>query len=937
MKKITIDYGAQPVWKSFAKKLSILLLLFFLSSGFISAQTTFVWSDDAETGAWKYDKNWSQQSIPVGGEIIEINNNIEPEMVNDLSNTTRFRIIFQSGATTSRKIAGETENAFINVSGKNPQIENQSTANHTIIFPVRIDATVMEINPLSGDITLQSTVDISNNQLVFYGARNGDRAQTVYITGTLQAGTTITGDKIVLKGSSTVSMGQNGNVTGNGRLVIESGSELIFTDGSSFSETMDIAIAENGVLNLNNQSVSVRSVSRFASLNGGSIELGINQLNPGTLIVKGGWSGAFYQNSISGTGNIVKQGAGEWVLYGNQTSTGEIKVEAGVLSSGVNLMASNIHLINNAEFKVTENIDVKRLTLDDNAQLNIADGKVLTVTEELVLKTPFSVKGTGEFKFGTSATLTYQSSAFSSTSDRELPETDLPHNVVLHTTHPDGIALHKNLELAGSLEIRSDAKLIVTPGRKLTVAGNLLNNATKGTEALIIRSDETGTGSLIHHSDNVPATIERYIKGDEQLNLMNYHCVSVPLTQGSNPVSGLFLDSYLFRFKADEQQWVAMGAPTDSALFVNQGYMIYFPGNNITHIFPGYLNNNDDDHFTASITTGPERFNLVPNPYPSAINWDAESGWTKTNITGTIWIWNAKAEEPYQQGGIGNYATYSKDVGVNGGTPIIPVGQSFFVKNVKDQQIHVDPMLNMNNNVRVHNDQGFFKEKENIPDMLRIKAFANNYSDETAIRFLDEATTYYDEEFDAAKMFGLGDAPQLYTISDDQHKLCINNMPYNDYEVISIPFGFEMEIDAEATLTFLSIDSFDPSVSIFLWDKITGQKLDIRTADEYTFNHQIENEPERFVLLFNSAVSVDEVASAAAVAYYYERYLHIDFSTDFGNNVSLQLFNAGGQLVYANKINPGKTAHALPDLLPGVYVMQLTGENRVVNKKILVE
>jgi hypothetical protein len=41
--------------------------------------------------------------------------------------------------------------------------------------------------------------------------------------------------------------------------------------------------------------------------------------------------------------------------------------------------------------------------------------------------------------------------------------------------------------------------------------------------------------------------------------------------------------------------------------------------------------------YNASLGNG---WNLVGNPYPCPIDWSAASGWTKTNVSGTVWIWN---------------------------------------------------------------------------------------------------------------------------------------------------------------------------------------------------------------------------------------------------------------------------------------------------------
>ena len=103
-------------------------------------------------------------------------------------------------------------------------------------------------------------------------------------------------------------------------------------------------------------------------------------------------------------------------------------------------------------------------------------------------------------------------------------------------------------------------------------------------------------------------------------------------------------------------------------------------------------------HFVSiPVYYGSPTFNLVPNPYPSAIDWGAASGWIKTNVGGVCYIWSAG----------GNYISLS-------GTSYIPVGQAFIVMTSA-----AAPALSMNNNVCVHNAQAFYKSAETTNNLCR--------------------------------------------------------------------------------------------------------------------------------------------------------------------------------------------------------------------------
>ena len=65
------------------------------------------------------------------------------------------------------------------------------------------------------------------------------------------------------------------------------------------------------------------------------------------------------------------------------------------------------------------------------------------------------------------------------------------------------------IEIENNLIIEEDATFVLSKGTTVSVNGTLTNAA--GPSGLVIKSDATGTGSLIHNNIGVQATIERHI------------------------------------------------------------------------------------------------------------------------------------------------------------------------------------------------------------------------------------------------------------------------------------------------------------------------------------------------------------------------------------------------------------------------------------------
>ena len=119
--------------------------------------------------------------------------------------------------------------------------------------------------------------------------------------------------------------------------------------------------------------------------------------------------------------------------------------------------------------------------------------------------------------------------------------------------------------------------------------------------------------------------------------------------------------------------------PTTNVLVPWHGYAVNFGSNAAPNTVDvtGVVNNG-----TLTVTlynhnnTYTKGFNLIGNPYPSPIDWDAAAGWTKTNIDNALYYFKASTTDQYG----GTYSTYINGISATGGTTnIIPSMQGFFV------------------------------------------------------------------------------------------------------------------------------------------------------------------------------------------------------------------------------------------------------------------
>ncbi|MFC1733881.1 S8 family serine peptidase, partial [candidate division KSB1 bacterium] len=336
------------------------------------------------------------------------------------------------------------------------------------------------------------------------------------------------------------------------------------------------------------------------------------------------------------------------------------------------------------------------------------------------------------------------------------------YNVIINKTD-NTVYSQSNLDINGDFTMQPETYFTVSTGTTVDIAGDIL-----------LESDATGMASFIDEgtlTHTGTATVEQYLSEDV------WHLVTSPV---SGATSNAYLDLYLKDYDETTNNWGAHITSTTLPLTVGKGYVVWSSSGstgNATVNLQGSLNTGSISP-TVSYSGASYGYNLIGNPYPSYIDWDASSGWSSTNVGTTIWIWNPN-------GSWGNYVRGSSGVGTNDVTNIIPPTQGFFVRTNASS-----PLISMNNDVRIHdNSQAFLKNTSgNITDLIRLRVEGNNLSDETIINFKSYASNTFND-YDAEKWFSSNQyAPNLYSIKNN-FNLSINTL--KDYSNgLAIPLGF---------------------------------------------------------------------------------------------------------------------------------------------------
>jgi len=241
------------------------------------------------------------------------------------------------------------------------------------------------------------------------------------------------------------------------------------------------------------------------------------------------------------------------------------------------------------------------------------------------------------------------------------------------------------------------------------------------------------------------------------------------------------------------------------------------------------------------------------------------------------------------------------------------------------------PTLTIPQSSRVHSNQAFYKSSE-IPNTLRLDIEGNGYSDAIFISFNDLATEEFDPEFDVKKLFGLAEAPQLYSVILGE-KLSINSIAQNDnYRIVNV--GFESSVQKSFTFEASGMESFGAGYSIYLEDMKEGLIQKISDDPVYSFSHHPDNDPTRFIIHFGSPNSVNEIDKYEPRIYSYNNIVYIQTPKYLTGEINI--YDLVGQEIMSNySVNEELTRIKLTNK-QGYYIVEFMNNEVHKTEKVFI-
>jgi hypothetical protein len=451
---------------------------------------------------------------------------------------------------------------------------------------------------------------------------------------------------------------------------------------------------------------------------------------------------------------------------------------------------------------------------------------------------------------------------------------------------------------AGSVTVSATAKLTVL---------NALTNAV-GNTGLVLKSDASGTGSLIHNTAGVAASVERYIlAGTWADGTDGWHLLSSPVAaQAINPVFNTDATGYdFYAWSETDQLWLNQkeGANNITSFNIGQGYLVAY-ATTATKVFSGALNTADKlvtltKH--AGTYTG---WNLLGNPYSSALTWN--TGWTLTNIGAVSQIWNE---------GIKDYSLISA-----GGT--IPATNGFMVYTDAASQTLTIPAA-----ARVHSGTAWYKSAAQ-----QIELIAHDPQGESAkssfIGFDPKATAGFDLDYDAYLLSGY--APKFYSVAGGS-EFSLNTLP-EAVSNLTIPFGFVKNASSSFSIELAqSIEGH----SVWLRDLKTNTVVNLSEKPGYSFTSAEGDNASRFEIVLDMANGTSDLkALASAYAYSVDNRIVV---AGVNGETKMDVISIQGQVLNTFEFFSTGQHDVSVNLSTGVYLVRLYNSGEIRTMKVMVK
>lgn len=640
--------------------------------------------------------------------------------------------------------------------------------------------------------------------------------------------------------------------------------------------------------------------------------------------------------------------------YYNNTQSGSTAALKSLINNGVNWTRDN-NIQTPPTFSFTNNATTTSINANATIKnINLAAGNIFNFSD-YTLTIDGEISGNGTFSCNLNSSLIINANADTinfTAAANTLKNLTLNSNATVTIGNALNICAGAN---AGTITLNSAA--LLTSNGFLTLKSDANGTARVATSAGTIAGDVTleryipNTRRAFRFLASAITTDDIFNNWQQSGNNNSGFGIQITGVAGASPggvdqVTGLDKTltgaNSMFTFDATTQSWQAITNTIDNGLDATIGYRVLVRGDRTTNLYAGTTpaatvttikatgTLNQGSITTPTLATG---YNLVGNPYASAINWDATS-WnaSRTNINNAIYIYNPALNASVSST---TYPTWAAGVGTNGmSSGVIQSGQSFFIQTTASTNLTFIEDYKVASSA-----SGYFKNK--IENVLRMSLWnKSNRVDDIIIRLAADAQVDFDNYYDAYS-FGTGNIGLASIKNSEKLAIQARPIPINtDSVALSL---LTNKIDT-FQFKFENASSFNADLELFLADAYLQKMHPIKSDSIYNFqvdsNSKSQNENRFQIIIFRkNANTIKQNANNISLTVYPNPatntiYLFSSNPHFINKYCGYTIYNELGEIVLKGFLNTSKIID-IQQLNKGIYFLQMQNKTEIFRTKFL--
>jgi hypothetical protein len=847
-------------------------------------------------------------------------------------------------------------------------VTSNRTSTITVSGAVTINGTsTFALNQTTNDLNLGGVLTVDPNATFDNGGENQitNGGGSIIINGTF-----ITRDAQGFSGSNTAipsivpTLGSTSAVVyglnGDQNISPFDYNNITFSGGGTKTTQSAIVVATNGLVRITgNTTVDATSNLGITSANTTAFTM-----DAGRLILRTGGTQPNMRGIYTLTGGIV-----EFADASSKTIRNNSYQNIEVTGTNVGNSSGNITLNTGGTFTVKTN---GVFTINGNAIVGPTGTQTLIVEDGAVFKT-----GDAQGFYGSNLTSVRDDIETITLDNNSTVEYSGDNQTItaLNTNNQYGRllisgtgtkTLHTNeVEVGNTLEVTSSV-LSIEQNKTLTVQNEIT------TLDDLISIQDGGSLLQVANVDNASSNIN---VGKIAVTRTTQPMYRLDFTYWSAPVSGNTLIALspntqlnrFFQWNASAGSWGMLNGGT-ATMSPGKGYIVRAPNTfgldpadpnsyqNFTGTFSGKPNNGTVTTPVSGATTGTDIWNLIGNPYPSAISasafLNANVGGSNDLLGGTLYFWthNSPFGATTYAYSAGDYATWngSGSTATNNSGPNdninepsgnIAAGQSFFVQGTASGNAI------FNNSMRVKgNNMNFFRpvhqtnvnatptdEKHRV--WLNLQGATQGFS-QTLVAYVTNATNDFDIRYDGPS-FG-GNSVTFYSIMPTK-TLSIQGRALPFVQTDEVPLGYKTTQTGNLIISIDHVDGLMENQGIYLKDNVLNSVHDLK-ASSYTFATVPGTFNDRFVLRYVPDAVLDNLTFNDQINGVVIRKNDgtLRINSPYETIAEVKVYDIAGRLVFEKKDCNSNTfeASSIVNSEQVLIVKVILNNGGVVNKKV---